>query len=1036
MASEEKILQVGEAQETPQAITITIVDPSALGSTSLDPSLVAQGGADQGSIVMVSGAEDSKAILQTVTETHMGTEELPIISNISNPEEEEMIVHETKLSESFDGGGEEGELGDSYEDVEEPSGPHCLVCNIDLTTNDSDEQVPVFKTQTSTTQRKVAVFLSSLIGQKVTSRKAHSDILCRRCFSLLDRVDSLEVEIRETKEEIINKYQETVSVYGGRARRIKPATAKKPDYVFPKVEPEDEADQLLDMELDGNFEPQVEDLMDEDPSLQDDDWEPKFKRPRIKKESTSIGVCESSDPPKRKRGRPRKDLTKAKGSEDATQRGVQEEGDISQVLQATPRLKHFLTPGQDAFSRPSLTCNSCSLTFSSTRGLLAHRCGYHCTECGAEEGSVGALTRHLRRCSSRPQVKTTSFSCKFCRVVFEMESQLQEHVAEHISQCLKQYSQLLKERGLAETPLSEPQPPLKKGRPRKNSDCPKCGLIYSSLSDLTRHLRQTHPDSLPHACRLCDDRFHFRQELEGHIMLHFLGSFKCDFCGIHFGLKYPFLRHLEAQHPGDFLLKCEFCEFTSASFLEYRQHRREPHQAGGPGEVPAECQHCDELVPHDELEEHIEEHLWQQEPRPVFVRPVSEGCRVAGRRRGRLGKKWPHCPECDVTFSSAAALSRHNHQQHPHKYSKQCDVCGHRFKGQRALELHREGHQTGRCWCPVCKLRFGQRQHVEQHFLRSHSDVTAIECEYCDARLASYSRYLYHCRTAHAELLEDRVELKCEYCDECLPNHVLLNQHMARYHGHNHQNAPKNMCPVCKKYFVHVDVHMNIHTRAVQFPCEECGEVFFMHSSLLGHRKVRHDNNAKTHLCNTCGKKFISSSLLRYHHEQVHLHKRQHCCEYCGSAYKSKSALTYHLKAHTGERPYKCEECGMGFHRPSTLKTHIEGTHHRPYPHLYRKPHRRAGAGVAAEGKEGEVAAGRSGLDVPSDIVEIDVAKSVIIGDEVGIEMSLAKDGERVQDGENVAEMVTVVEGLRDLSTLYEEEGHQDVYVIQALEDS
>ncbi|XP_063843544.1 uncharacterized protein LOC135090589 isoform X6 [Scylla paramamosain] len=323
MASEEKILQVGEAQETPQAITITIVDPSTLGSTSLDPSLVAsveaQGGADPGSIVMVSGGGDSKGILQTVTETHMGTEELPIISNISNPEEEdeeeeETIVHETKLSESFDGGGDEGELGESFEEAEEAVGPHCLVCNIDLTSNDVDEQVPVFKTQTSTTQRRVAVFLSGLIGQKLTSRKAHSDILCRRCFSLLDRVDSLEVEIRETKEEIVNKYQETVSSYGGRARRRKPATAKNPDYVFPKVEPEDEADQLLDMELDGNFEPQVEDLMDEDPSLQDDDWEPKFKRPRIKKESTSIS--ETSDPPKRKRGRPRKDLSKSKMSSD------------------------------------------------------------------------------------------------------------------------------------------------------------------------------------------------------------------------------------------------------------------------------------------------------------------------------------------------------------------------------------------------------------------------------------------------------------------------------------------------------------------------------------------------------------------------------------------------------------------------------------------------------------------------------------------------------------------------------------------------
>ena len=55
-----------------------------------------------------------------------------------------------------------------------------------------------------------------------------------------------------------------------------------------KVEPEDEEDQMLDMELDGNFEPQVEDLMDEDPSLHDDDWEPEFKKPRIKKETTDF----------------------------------------------------------------------------------------------------------------------------------------------------------------------------------------------------------------------------------------------------------------------------------------------------------------------------------------------------------------------------------------------------------------------------------------------------------------------------------------------------------------------------------------------------------------------------------------------------------------------------------------------------------------------------------------------------------------------------------------------------------------------------
>lgn len=43
------------------------------------------------------------------------------------------------------------------------------------------------------------------------------------------------------------------------------------------------------MELDSNFEPQVDDLMEEeDPGIQDDEWEPEFKKPRIKKENTDI----------------------------------------------------------------------------------------------------------------------------------------------------------------------------------------------------------------------------------------------------------------------------------------------------------------------------------------------------------------------------------------------------------------------------------------------------------------------------------------------------------------------------------------------------------------------------------------------------------------------------------------------------------------------------------------------------------------------------------------------------------------------------
>ncbi|XP_045600837.1 zinc finger protein 11 isoform X1 [Procambarus clarkii] len=1078
MASDKKIIdEVGESShDTPQAITITIMDPSALEATDLDSSLVTSvetqddrhgtstllvvPGDGHASISVEHGA---KNILQTVTETHMGTHELPVISNISNPEEEtseQNSIHVTKTSQIID----EGE-GVDEEDGEEPDesvGQHCLICNVDLPSEESTEPVLVFKTQTTTTQRKMSVFLGSLIGQKLTSRKAHSDIMCHRCFGLLDRVDSLEVEIRDTKEEIVNKYQETVAVYGGRARRRKPATAKKTDYVFPKVEPEDEDEQVLGLEMDENFEPRVEDLMEEendhreDRSTQDEEWEPEFKKPRIKREAVD---AESSGPTKRKRGRPRKDAAKPKGNEEMALAESKDElheeipeDDIAQLLETTPELKHFFVTSQNPFCRMILTCKSCGHIFTSAQSLASHHCNYECEKCGLEENNLATITQHLSVCPflNAHQSRTNSLSCNFCSSVFKEKLELQQHKEEHVNDCLKQYANLLKEQGLAETPCTDPQPPLKRGRPRKMSDCIKCSLMYGSPADLDRHIKLIHPKTLTHACRLCDDRFLHQQQLELHIVEHFLGSYACDFCGVHFGYKYPFLKHLEANHTGDFLLKCEFCDFTTGTFNDYRSHRREPHIGGKDVDSASICHQCEELIPQDEMEEHIDEHLLAREPVPVMTNVSSDQhLRKVKRRRGRPGRRKSHkCFDCNLTFPSPAGLSRHNHEHHPQKYTRQCEICGHGFKGKRALELHRDGHENGSCWCPICKLKFKHRQHVEHHFTRAHADVTNMDCEYCSIQVTSYSKYMYHCRTVHADLLEDRAELKCHLCGKNVSSRILLNKHMAKQHGQNRQNAPKNECPVCKKYFVHVDVHMNLHTRAVQFPCEECGEVFFLRSSLLAHHKLRHDQNARAHICKICNKGFVSSSLLRTHHEQVHLQKRQYFCEFCGRSYKNKSALTYHLKVHTGERPFKCQECGLSFHRPSALKTHMEGTHHLPYSYLYRKPQRRAGAGIMEVTNSLENT--EQNKKDPSSITAINVPKSIIIGNEVRIddinidgEMGMVEGVDEVVGVSNVAdvsvnmngsEIITVVEDLRNLPDLYREGGEEDVYIIQAIE--
>lgn len=198
MSSEGKVLEEGREEpshETPQAITITIMDPSALETTTLDPTLVTSMQAqdtDQGMstlLVMPREGHRTKDILQTVTETHMGTQELPVISSISNTEEEsEQSTIQVAPKTQDDGEGEgilasvgetadedEGEDGD---DLGDPLGQHCLICNLEMTTTESEEPIQVFKSQTSTTHRKMAVFLGTLVGQKLTSRKVRAGKGC------------------------------------------------------------------------------------------------------------------------------------------------------------------------------------------------------------------------------------------------------------------------------------------------------------------------------------------------------------------------------------------------------------------------------------------------------------------------------------------------------------------------------------------------------------------------------------------------------------------------------------------------------------------------------------------------------------------------------------------------------------------------------------------------------------------------------------------------------------------------------------------
>ncbi|XP_071523984.1 uncharacterized protein [Panulirus ornatus] len=648
MSSDEKIMEeMGEtSHDTPQAITITIMDPSALETTTLDSTLVTSVQTQDtthgtSTILMVpregqpsiSVEQGEKDILQTVTETHMGTHELPVISNISNPEEEtseQSTIHVTTKTEVNEEG--EGEVLDEgeEEDTDDPVGQHCLICNVDMPPEHTEEPVPIFKTQTTTTQRKMAVLLGSLIGMKLTSRKAHSDIMCRRCFGLLDRVDALEVEIRDTKEEIVSKYQETVAAYGGRARRRKPATAKKTDYVFPKVEPDDEDEQVLGLEMDENFEPRVEDLMEEehdnreDCNAQDEEWEPEFKRPRIKREAAD---SDQNGPPKRKRGRPRKDASKPKeaASSQQPQRflpvaptsfGMHPHEDPQGAYPNYDHLLHKVkeevpstTAAADELQTMSVAssgekqdvknpvssylckqCPACSFVFQNIVSLRNHFKKAHfdlkflkCLQCSEEmSGDFEAYLDHRkihlqqREGQEGSSVGRRTAKTRECRMCHKQvrTAVYTRHLATHKRIPCPECNTLIVPHSLKRH--------INDCHTREISyPCPDCPAVYHDASNLLSHRKRNHlgQEARRHLCEVCGKKFITPSDLRTHVtgVHHNVKKFVCEFCGLSFKISSALMYH-RRLHTGERPHVCQLCGRTFMKPNGLAKHVRRVHR--------------------------------------------------------------------------------------------------------------------------------------------------------------------------------------------------------------------------------------------------------------------------------------------------------------------------------------------------------------------------------------------------------------------------------------------------------------------------
>ncbi|KAK3881671.1 hypothetical protein Pcinc_013891 [Petrolisthes cinctipes] len=89
---------------------------------------------------------------------------------------------------------------------------HCLICNGKLSAS-VRSAVPLFSSETRTSHRhlEAVALLNNILGLEVEEEAAHSRIVCTRCFNLIDEIDSLEEQLDNKKQIVVNRYKRTMA---------------------------------------------------------------------------------------------------------------------------------------------------------------------------------------------------------------------------------------------------------------------------------------------------------------------------------------------------------------------------------------------------------------------------------------------------------------------------------------------------------------------------------------------------------------------------------------------------------------------------------------------------------------------------------------------------------------------------------------------------------------------------------------------------------------------------------------------------------
>ncbi|KAB7501963.1 Zinc finger and BTB domain-containing protein 48 [Armadillidium nasatum] len=382
---------------------------------------------------------------------------------------------------------------------------HCLICNAQFGVSGRGA-VHLFSDEVKTTSRllELPIFLSSIIQRDLNSSNMHSTTICKKCYKFLDDIDSVESQLANMKQEITSKFFQTQVL----------------------IQHEKNLDELAKDEC---IYPESHISSDEKEYKITSRVRNKKKRGRGKKRTPAyvkLEVKEESD-------EPINFVDYVSADQNDALRALDEEGfgEIVKVI-GNERTENSNSKSDfiDIFEVDGLDLNNEDSTLQIGGVVLPTVCN-------------GFANKELfsNNSNSLPGFKINKYRCRFCQITISSFSEMQNHLLQFHGNRLFE-CEVCEERCESQTQLLEHlEQHLLSGE--KPFSCNLCSRRYALPRQLKEHLRHHLSKTIP--CYHCSKRF--KTENFPSRAYEYAYGYECTLCGVGFMRKPQLMGHIQ-QH--------------------------------------------------------------------------------------------------------------------------------------------------------------------------------------------------------------------------------------------------------------------------------------------------------------------------------------------------------------------------------------------------------------------------------------------------------------------------------------------------------